>query len=119
MDGVAGPASWKALNNSPAPVAPPSGPPVTAAPPLPAPLDLRQSVTSVSASVTFSWGPVPGVSAFQLQVEQAETGALRVNEPVSGLTATRVLAGDAAYRWRVAAVQPGHAWPAWQNFTTP
>lgn len=116
VDGVAGPATWTALNASPVPVAPVSGPPAA-----PAPLDLRQTVTSAGAVAVFSWRAVPGVTAYHLQLER-EAGSswtLAADDQVRALEQSLALAPRTAYRWRVAAAAAGHIWPGWVYFLTP
>jgi peptidoglycan hydrolase-like protein with peptidoglycan-binding domain len=122
VDGVAGPATWKALDASPVPSAPVSGPSGAPLAAIPAPLDLRQSVFSVGAGVSFRWGAVPGTASYELQAEYYKDGfgwVLSVQETVTAPQYAVTLAPATKFRWRVAAAPAGHAWSAWVEFTTP
>jgi hypothetical protein len=103
-DGVAGPETWALLGASPAP------------------LDLRQTVQSSGAAVTLTWGTVPGVKTYHLQIEWYKGGfgwVLSVDEAaVAGTKRAMALAPRTKYRWRVAADAENHTWPTWAEFTT-
>lgn len=120
-DGIAGPVTWSALETSPVPSVPVSGPSGAPVVPVPAPLDLRESVQSIGAAVTFTWGAVHGVTAYHLQAEYYRPAfgwVLSVDEVVAGVQHVTSLAAKTRYRWRVAAAAASHVWSGWAEFVT-
>lgn len=118
VDGIAGPATWTALNASPAPV-PPQPPQV-----IPAPPDLSQVVTSSGAVAVLRWGAVPGQPLYRVQAEWWKGGfGWVLSADQHGITGTtqslNTLPPGTQFRWRVAADADGHAWSPWLGFTTP
>jgi peptidoglycan hydrolase-like protein with peptidoglycan-binding domain len=120
-DGIAGLATWSALETSPVPSVPVSGPSGAPAVLVPAPLDLRESVQSIGAAATFSWGAVHGVTAYHVQAEYYKGGfgwVLSVDEVVSGTRHVTSLASRTKFRWRVSAATVDHVWSGWAEFVT-
>lgn len=116
-DGVVGPLTWVALDTSPV-VMPPV---VKPAPPVPAPADMRQSVSSAGSTATFTWGAVAGWTAYHLQAEWYKPGfgwVLSLDEVVTGTTLNVALAARTSYRWRVGVNNDDHVWPDWVTFAT-
>lgn len=120
QDGIVGPLTWAALVAAqviPVPVpVPPTPDPKTYA----APTGLADRVLSTGSLVTFSWGAVPGATAYTLQVEilKGSTWVLTTNQSVAGTSQAVSVPPRSNCRWRVAVSASGHAWPAWVSFKT-
>jgi hypothetical protein len=116
QDGIAGPATWAALNVDPGP-APSST--VT-----PAPKGLKQATASTAAAADLSWQAVPGVpltDGYVLQLEWYKGGfgwVLSLNQVEKVLSVRLALAPRTKYRWRVAANTSEHDWTGWLEFLT-
>ena len=88
----------------------------------PAPIGPADAISGVPLRPTFSWQPVPGVRAYQLQVAgDAAFAGLALNALVEGTTYQPggALHKDTAYHWRVAARNGcGALFSASRTFTT-
>ncbi len=85
---------------------------------------------AVGTSYVFTWGSVPNVSTYVLEVYNNTTGVLVATTTLPGASATSsptatvdaaaLACGGAAYRWRVGAIFSGtsNPTPAWSGFWT-
>jgi len=87
--------------------------------PAPPPSELRQDLKSAGSVVSFTWGPVPGVTKFSFQLEWWKPGfgwVLTVDtNSVTGQAYSMTLKPATRYRWRVS----GGTWTSWVGFDTP